>query len=140
VDAAGLLALYRACHYAVRLPGGRTRATLRVDEPVPQALNDWLAEAPFGAFITAYNPRSIAQPASENRAAQQALLDTLRTSGARVLPGAGRIPGQSWREPSLFVAGPTLTEIDALACRHSQNAIVLAHGNGLARLRSYPGF
>jgi hypothetical protein len=139
VEAAGLIALYRACHYEVRLPGGRTRATLRIDAPIPPALNDWLADAPFGAFITAYNPRSLARPAVDNRAAQRSLLDAIRAAAARALPGVGRMPGQPWREPSLFVAGMTLDAVDALACGHSQNAIVLAHGNGIAQLRCYAG-
>lgn len=134
---AALLALYRASHYEVRLPGGRTRATLRIDQAVPPPLCDWLGAAPFGAFITAYNPRSTQQPAALNRAAQQALLAAVRAAGGRALAGVGRIPGQPWREPSLFVAGLDLAAVDALACRHSQHAIVLAHRNGLAQLRCY---
>lgn len=134
-----LVALYRQCHYEIRLPGGRARAILRVDEPVPAALNEWLGDSTPGAFITAYNPRSTARSARENRAAQHVLLAAIRAAGARVLPGVGRIPGQPWREPSLFVAGLAPEHIDALACRHSQNAVVVAHGNGTARLRCYAG-
>lgn len=136
---AGLLALYRRSHYEIRLPGGHARAILRIDEPVPAAVSDWLAEMPFGAFITAYNPRSTTLPARDNRRAQHALLVSLRAANARVLAGVGRMRGESWREPSLFVAGLSLSDVDVLACRHSQNAVVLAHGNGVAQLRCYDG-
>jgi hypothetical protein len=136
---AGLLAVYRRSHYEIRLPGGHTRAILRIDEQVPAAVSDWLADMPFGAFITAYNPRSTTLPARDNRRAQHALLVSLRAANACVLTGVGRMPGESWREPSLFVAGLSLSDIDVLACRHSQNAVVLAHGNGVAQLRCYDG-
>jgi hypothetical protein len=135
--AATLLRLYAACHYDVRLPGGR-RATLRVGQPLPAPLAEWLADAPFAAFITAYNPRSQPQPAAHNRAALRTLLREIRgVAGARLLPGVGHLPGQRWREPSLLVAGLALTAVDALACRHSQNAIVLAHRNAATQLRGY---
>lgn len=137
MDAAALLALYRACHYAVRVPGGQSRATLRIDEPVPGVLNDWLGTAPFGAFMTAHNPRSLPRPAADNRTAQRTLLAAIRAAGARTLPGVGRIPGQSWREPSLFVAGLDIATVDALAQRHAQNAIVLGWRGGIAQLRTY---
>lgn len=131
--------LYLASHYEVRLPGGRTRATLRIGSRLPRELDAWLGQAHVGAFITAWNPRSTACPAAQNRIAQHALLAAVRRHGARVLPGVGRLPGQSWREPSLFVAGLDLAQIDALACRHSQNAVVLAHRHGGAVLRGYAG-
>lgn len=137
MDAAALLALYRACHYAVRVPGGHSRAVLRIDEPVPGVLCDWLGPAAFGAFVTACNPRSQPQPAARNHAAQRLLLTAIHAAGARALPGAGRIPGQPWREPSLFVAGLDLAAVDALAQRHAQNAIVLAWRGGIAQLRTY---
>lgn len=136
MDLAALYRLYAACHYDVRLPGGG-RATLRIGEPLPASLADWLGDAPFGAFITAYNPLSKPQSPAHNRAAQQRLLHDVRSEGARLLPGVGHLPGQTWREPSLFVAGLGLTAVDALACRHSQNAIVLAHRNAATQLRGY---
>ncbi|MBL8300309.1 MAG: DUF3293 domain-containing protein [Rhodanobacteraceae bacterium] len=139
MDATELLALYHASHYLVRLPGGRGRATLRIGEPIPQPLAEWLAGETFGFFITAYNPHSVAQPAGANRRTQKQLLDTVRACGARVLPGVGRIPGQRWREPSLFVAGLSLSEVDALAEHHGQNAIVLVQAHGIAELRCYAG-
>ncbi|WP_257389637.1 DUF3293 domain-containing protein, partial [Tahibacter caeni] len=78
------------------------------------------------------------RPAADNRAALRTLLGEVRAfAGARVLPGVGHLPGERWREPSLLVAGLTLAAVDALACRHSQNAIVLAHGNAPAQLRGY---
>jgi len=137
VEQAELLRVYAACHYETRLPGGRARAVLRIGQPLPAALQDWLGAAGWCACITAYNPRSVAQAAALNRAAQHALLSALGEQGARWLPAAGRLPGQPWREPSLLVADIPLDSIDRLAWRHSQNAIVLAHGKAPAQLRIY---
>lgn len=136
MDKAALLRAYRDCHYDVRLASG-ARCTLRIGEPAPPALAGWLAGAATGAFITACNPYSVAQSLARNRAAQRDLLAQLRALGARWLPGVGRIPGQPWREPSLFVAGLDRDTIDTLARRHSQNAVVLVHGNAAAHLRCY---
>lgn len=137
MTAHALLQSYIASLYELRLPGGRTRAVLCIGEAVPSGVSDWLAAHPFGALITAYNPRSTPRAAIENRTAQHTLLQALREAGARWLPGVGRDLAGSWREPSLFVTGLDLAQIDALACRHSQNAVVLAHRQGCAELRSY---
>ena len=137
MDRAALLRTYRACHYDVRRPGTGGRDTLRIGEPVPAAIVNWLGDAPLCAFITAYNPHSAPGTAQANRRAQQELLRTLTRWRARWLPGAGRLPGQPWREPSLLAAGPDCDAIDALAWRHSQNAVVLAHGNRPVQLRLY---
>lgn len=137
MDPGALVQAYRDCHFEVRrIPGG-ARDTLRIGEPLPAAVSAWLADAPLCVFITAYNPRSTAQSAHDNRRAQRELLRQLRQHGARWRPGVGRIPGQPWREPSLLAAGLDLAAIDALAWRLSQNAIVLAHRNATAQLRLY---
>lgn len=137
MDRAGLVQAYRDCHFEVRRVQGGARDTLRIGEPLPAAVATWLVDAPLCAFITAYNPRSTVQPAHYNRLAQRELLRQLQQHGARWRPGVGRIPGQPWREPSLLVAGLDLDALDALALRHSQNAIVLAHRNATAQLRLY---
>jgi len=137
MDRLALVDAYRACHFDVRRVHCSARDTLRIDAPLPAAVADWLSDAPLCAFITAYNPRSTAQPAQYNRRAQRELLRQLHEHGARWRPGVGRIPGQPWREPSLLIAGLDLDAIDALAWRHSQNAIVLAHRNATAQLRLY---
>ncbi|MDC8011713.1 DUF3293 domain-containing protein [Tahibacter soli] len=130
---ADLVALYRATRYDARLPGGR-RATLRVDAPPPFEFRQWLAGAAF-ALITAYNPRSTAQPAHANRAAQHRLLADLAALGARVLPAVGR--GHGWREASLVAAGLDLTSIDALAARYAQHAVLAGRGDAPVELRCY---
>lgn len=134
-----LLQLYRATHFEVRLPSQATRACLRIGQPLPAAVQAWLADAPLCAFITAYNPYSQTQAAALNRAAQQTLLQQLKHLQARWLPAVGRIPGQTWREPSLLVADIALDAVDALAWRHSQNAVVVAHRPANAQLRIYTG-
>ncbi len=137
MDRATLVQAYRDCHFEVRRLQGGARDTLRIGEPLPAAVAAWLADAPLCAFITAYNPRSMPQPAQYNRRAQCELLRQLQRHGARWRPGVGRIPGQPWREPSLLIAGLKLDAIDAMAWRHSQNAIVLVHRNATAQLRLY---
>jgi hypothetical protein len=137
MDRAALVQAYRDCHFEVRRVDGGARDTLRIGEPMPAAVATWLGDAPLCAFITAYNPRSTAQPARDNRRAQRELLRQLQQHGARWRPGVGRIPGQPWREPSLLVADLDLAVIDALAWRHSQNAIVLVHRSATAQLRLY---
>lgn len=137
MDRLALLQAYRDCHFEVRRVQGGGRDTLRIGEPLPAAVAAWLADAPLCAFITAYNPHSAAQPAQRNRCAQRELLRQLRQHGARWRPAVGRIPGQTWREPSLLAADLDLDAIDRLAWHHSQNAIVLAHGNAAAQLRLY---
>ncbi|ANB16682.1 DUF3293 domain-containing protein [Dokdonella koreensis] len=128
-----LLALYRAAHYAVRLPGGRRIALVLDAKPHP-TLEAWLCGADC-AVLTACNPYSQPLPAAENRRRQRGLLAELREAGARVLPAAGH--GDGWREPSLLAAGVPLGLVDALAVRHEQNAIIVADADRRLRLRLY---
>lgn len=130
---AELVALYRGTRYDVRLPGG-ARVTLRVDAAPPDAFVQWLAGAAY-TFITAYNPRSTAQAAIVNRAAQRCLLADLVGAGARVLPGAGC--GDGWREASLVAAGIELATVDALAARYAQHAVLVGRGDAPIELRCY---
>ncbi|MEO8460305.1 MAG: DUF3293 domain-containing protein [Dokdonella sp.] len=128
-----LIALYRAAHYEVRLPGGE-RVALLIGQPCPSALIAWSAGRTL-ACITAYNPQSRSLPAVENRQRQRELFTLLDASGAKALPAVGRIPGQPWREPSLLATGVELASIDALAHRFEQNAIVIVGESQKARLR-----
>jgi hypothetical protein len=52
---------------------------------------------------------------------------------ACIRPGLGI--GEVWREASLFVVGPNLSDIDLLAQQFQQNAYVHGLGQGYARLR-----
>ncbi|WP_233843094.1 DUF3293 domain-containing protein [Dyella sp. 2HG41-7] len=133
MDDSALIAAYRATDYRVRLARGGW-ACIRVDAPLPSSLltmigmNSW-------AFITAWNPFSQILQRAQNHAAQHALLAALRKlSGLiSIRPAVG--VGEGWREPSLFVVGPTLADTDALAQQFRQNAYVHGLGDGYARLR-----
>lgn len=128
-----LIDAYRSTDYRVRLAQGGW-LSIRVDAPVPEPLRALIG--PHGwAFITAWNPFSQMLPRRQSHAAQQALLAALRRLPAilAIRPGIG--VGQSWREPSFFVVGPTLAETDALAQQFWQNAYVHGLAEGYARLR-----
>jgi hypothetical protein len=128
-----LIEAYRNTDYRVRLVRGGW-AAIRVDALVPASLSSLIG--PHGwAFITAWNPFSQPRPRQQNQAAQHSLLDALRGLRATQLirPAAG--VGEGWREPSFFVVGPELADIDALAQQFQQNAYVHGLADGYARLR-----
>ena len=131
-----LLNLYYATHYDVRMRGGK-RVTLRVGDQVPLSLIGWANDTWPLVFISACNPQSIKLPAQENRQRMNDLLERLGEMHARVLPGAGQIPGQDWREPSLLIAGLTIEGADSLAFDFDQNAILIAHKGNQIGLRIY---
>jgi len=121
-----LLAAYLASAYQVRLPQGG-RATIRIGEPLPQALAE-LAGAQAWGFITAWNPASSPHPRRWNRQVQRELLAALRELPAARLIRAGAGFGNGWRESSLFIVGADTTALDTLARRFGQHAYV--HGDG----------
>ena len=131
-----LLALYRATHYDVRLADVRT-ATLRVGQPAPPAIIDWLRHDAFAAFISAANPHSQALPAEQNAIRLAAMRALLRDRPCRLLEGVGHIPGADWHEAGLLLAGLDLTAMDALARGFAQSAVVIVPAHGAARLRVY---
>lgn len=133
-SAVRLLALYRRTYYDVLLPDGDT-ATLRIGEAPPPAVAAWIGADAQAVYLTACNPRSRALPAAENQARLAELRDVLRAAGARWLDGSAAIPGQSWREASLLVAGLPLARLDALARQFEQNASVHVRADAPARLR-----
>jgi hypothetical protein len=119
-----LLAAYLATDYRVRLARGGW-ASIRVGAPLPAALAALTGERPWG-FLTAWNPASSPLPRQQNRQAQRALLAALRELPdiAAILAGIGT--GAGWREASLFVIGPGVAALDALARRFGQHAYVHA--------------
>ena len=123
-----LLAAYLATDYRVRLARGGW-ASIRIDAPLPAALAALTGARPWG-FLTAWNPGSSPCPRQHNRQAQRALLAALRelpgTAAIRAGIGVGPDIDGSWREASLFVTGPAVPALDALARRFGQNAYV--HG------------
>jgi hypothetical protein len=130
-----LIASYHAAHYDVRCDGHRY--TIRIGHELPAALVAWLGTSLRYAFISACNPRSQWLSPALNPARQHELLDALRAPRARLLAATGRMPGESWREPSLFVADIDTSVIDVLARRFDQNGIVWGTVRGPALLRLY---
>lgn len=132
---AELLAAYRATDYRVRLARGGY-ASIRVDKPLPVDLLPLVGAHCWG-FITAWNPLS--QPFSRqlNRQAQRLLLRALRECPGTVTVYAALGVGSdgTWKEPSLFVVGPEIGQLDPLAQRFGQNAYVHGRGHGPAILR-----
>jgi hypothetical protein len=128
-----LITAYRTTDYRVRLLQGGW-ASIRIDKALPATLQA-LTGGRSWAFVTAWNPLSQPQARSLNHAAQIALLAALR--GLRrtlyIRPGLGA--SRNWREPSFFVIGPELEDIDELAQHFHQNAYVHGLGTGAARLR-----
>lgn len=111
-----------------------TWATIRVDLALPAELAAVVGAKPW-AFITAWNPQARRRPATDNMAAQQALLAALKDlPDVSVYPAIG-VGNSGWIEPSLFVVGADTAAMDSLAVRHRQLAYVHGHADGAALLR-----
>ncbi|WP_201315246.1 DUF3293 domain-containing protein [Dyella sp. EPa41] len=132
-----LLAAYRSTDYRVRLGGGG-HASIHVDQPLPALLVPTVNGHAWG-FLTAWNPRSRPHSPAWNHQAQRLLLRALRELPATRLIAAGVGVGTGqWKERSLFVVGPDVRQLDALARRFEQHGYVYGRGNGMARLRLPP--
>lgn len=133
-----LLAAYRATDYRVRLARGGW-VTIRIDQPLPGELRDPAGNLPWG-FITAWNPFSKPLPRPDNWIAQRALLAALRAlpETAVIRPGLGINRDGSWKEASLWVVGPGVPALDALAQRFGQVGYVHGEGAMPAHLRLAP--
>lgn len=130
-----LIAAYQATDYRVRLARGG-HASIRLDQPLPAELLHLVGNHHWG-FITAWNPKSQPTARQQNRLAQQRLLRALRDcpSTVSLWPAIGVGDEGWWREPSLFVVGPQLDQLDPLARRFGQHAYVHGHSTGPAMLR-----
>lgn len=130
-----LLAAYQATDYRVRLARGGY-ASIRVGHALPAELQP-IVDGHHWGFITAWNPESQPLPRQPNRHAQHLLLRALRGEpGTIAVYAAMGVAGDGqWREPSLFVVGPELQQLDPLAQRFGQNAYLHGHGDGPAVLR-----
>lgn len=131
-----LLALYRESHYDVELPGGGT-AIIRIGADVPPEIARWIGANRIAAYLTACNPRSQSLSPKENGERLDQLRQQVRERGGEYLEGAGHVPGEKWREPSLLVRGVGEAALDALAREHEQNAILLAPATGPVVLKIY---
>ena len=133
-----LLAAYRATDYRVRLARGGW-VSIRIDQPLPVELRDLARNLPWG-FITAWHPFSKRAPRPDNRIAQRALLASLRALPETLVirAGLGASRNGSWKEASLWVVGPGVPALDALARRFAQAGYVHGKGAMPAQLRLTP--
>lgn len=128
-----LLDAYRTTRYLVCVDGVDW-ADLRIGRGLPDSLQAAVGDG-YWAFITAWNPLSLAREDALNRIAQRALCAALNAlPDTRLRPAIG-IGADGWSEPSFFVTGPSPAELDALANEHQQIAYVLGHGASPAQLR-----
>ena len=131
-----LLALYRESHYDVELPGVGT-ATILIGVDIPFEIARWIGPHPIAAYLTACNPRSQSLSPNENEQRLDQLRRQVRERGGDYLEGAGHVPGERWREPSLLVRGVGDAAIDALAREHEQNGILIVPASGPVVLKLY---
>jgi len=110
---------------------GAVAVQCRVGEHAPAM--DALLErhgASGGIFVTAWNPRSVAQPAATNEAAHRRLTAEITRLGLRALPHRGFGADPAWEpEEGLFVLGLAIAPALDLAAAFGQNAIA-AVGRG----------
>ena len=131
-----LLALYRESHYDVELPDGET-ATIRVGALAPDPVLRWIGGKTGAVYMTACNPHSQSLPAAENEQRLEHLRAELRQRGCSFLEGAGHVPGESWREPSLLIRGIDESVADALVGEYEQNAVLVLRSSAPAVMRIY---
>ena len=85
------------------------------------------------AYITAYNPLSVALPPAENEKRNLELLNDVKRY--IVIPGEGQGKDGAWpAEKSFFVAGITLDDAQQLAARYGQHAFVYGRLHRAAEL------
>lgn len=133
-----LLAAYRDTAYLVCVDAAQWPC-IRLDKTLPAALQTLVGDAPWG-FITAWHPHSTPRADAVNTAAQQRLLQQLRVDPARpVLYPAIGIGCIGWYEPSLFVIGLGMAQLDGLCRDSAQDAYVHGRGSAPACLRLVPG-
>jgi hypothetical protein len=87
------------------------------------------------AFLTAYNPRSIAAEHEVNERAQRSLRTALTAKGFRYLEGLGVDPTGEWpAEPSVFVPGISIESSEVVGRDFNQNGFVWAGADAIPRL------
>ena len=133
-DARQFEAAYRATDYVVEAAGGAF--TLRIDEPsAALALLHVARGVSHSAYLSAWNPGSVARVVADNEAAHARLLAALAAAGLEGIEGWGRDPGGEWpAERSLLVPGLALPAALALAREFGQNAILHAGADAVPRL------
>lgn len=130
-----LVAAFKAAEYVVDGPGATI--VIRVGEPTT-ALDRLLDDRPW-AVITAHNPDGRPRAAEANAAAERSLGERLRKlRPAVLLPGCNRDPSGLWPdEPAWLFTPRSLRQVDALARRFDQRAVVAGRPGSPAELRIY---
>jgi hypothetical protein len=125
---------YRATSYIVEAPGEAIAIRIGSASPALDALLDGM-NATEWAFITAWNPGSMALPPAENERSNNDLRERIGRLGYETLPGAGEGDDGAWpAEKSFFIVGIPLREATELGRFYRQRAIVAGRRGGRAML------
>jgi len=129
----GLRKAYLQTSYLVRAPLGVH--ALRIGGLHP-AFDAELASAGARcwAFLTAWNPGSLARSAEANALTQAELLRVIGELGLVAWPGEGKAEGGGWREESVCVLDLDSAGAVALGRRFGQLAVVVGLPGEAARL------
>lgn len=130
-----LVAAFAATDYVVDAANGPF--VIRVGETAT-ALDDQLDNRPW-AVITAHNPDGRRCPAGANAAAQRSLEACLRESRpAMLLKVCNRDPAGLWPdEPAWLFTPRSIGQVDSLARRFGQRAVLTGRPGSPAELRIY---
>jgi hypothetical protein len=129
-----LLAAYLAAHYKVT--GTAKPFVLRVGHRSAELAAMHLANgANCSAFITAWNPGSVARSEVTNRASQKRLESEVSGIGATLVAGIGEDPAGRWPgEPSVLVVGISRSEAERVGRKFGQRAIVWSGTSAIPEL------
>jgi hypothetical protein len=133
-----LLSAYVAAHYKVT--GTTIPFVLRIGQRCPELASVHLANGVSrSAFITAWNPRSVATSERINRASQKRLETQLTGMGLRLLAGIGEDPSGAWPgEPGVLVLGISRGEAERIGQTFGQLAIVWSGESAVPELVVMP--
>jgi hypothetical protein len=127
-------AVYRATTYRVDAPQRPIDIRVGQTHSLLDALLEQLGATDW-AFVTAWNPRSVATSAEINGLAQRQLIEEVRARGWVFFEGAGIPDHPGWSaERSLWIAGITWQEAAALGALFGQNAVLAGTAGGRADL------
>jgi hypothetical protein len=121
---AALIAAYKSTQY--RIFRGTETLTFHIGQR-SMALCELHASlgVSTSAFITAWNPSSVAQALETNNAAHESLVREVANLGLRALPGEGVDPASLWAaEPSLLILGIDRRCAEEIGRHFGQIAIV----------------
>ncbi|MES1942329.1 hypothetical protein T5B8_18913 [Salinisphaera sp. T5B8] len=131
-----LRAAFEATDYRVFLDGDSH--VLRIGAPCPEPIARWLTHRAFtdcAWLVTAYNPDAEQIDEASNRARDALLRDWADRRASAWLETVNQDPSGEWPdEPGVLVAGIEEGEVQSLARRLDQAAIVLICDRKSARL------